>query len=155
MPFSISYNISLLYTATLMFLWYLLCCKNFSVHFLFSGASKAIRDNLQLLHILDNLQLCHGRSPLHSYVEVPHVAGYPELSDPYMFEMPIQTPGHNYSTLQSHSNYLSFAPPEVSRECHIFCQICVDFFFVTLLCHASSPIYHTASPKPSQRRVVR
>ncbi|KAI8569264.1 hypothetical protein RHMOL_Rhmol02G0265300 [Rhododendron molle] len=53
------------------------------------------------------------RSPLHSYVEVPHVAGYPELSDPYMFEMPIRTPGHNYLTLQSHYNYLSFAPPEL------------------------------------------
>ncbi|XP_052210873.1 uncharacterized protein LOC127813771 [Diospyros lotus] len=53
------------------------------------------------------------RSPIHRYVEVPHVAGYPELSDPHMFQMPILTPGSNFSTLQHQSNYLSFAPPEL------------------------------------------
>ncbi|KAF7149808.1 hypothetical protein RHSIM_Rhsim02G0213000 [Rhododendron simsii] len=62
-------------------------------------------------HFVHKKERC--RSPLHSYVEVPHIAGYPELSDPYMFDMPIRTPGHNYSTLQSHYNYLSFAPPEL------------------------------------------
>ncbi|KAA8525590.1 hypothetical protein F0562_007445 [Nyssa sinensis] len=54
------------------------------------------------------------RSPLPHYVEVPHVAGYPVLSDPYMFQTPIQTPGYNHSTLQPISSYLSFAPPELS-----------------------------------------
>lgn len=46
-------------------------------------------------------------------MRIPHVAGYPILSDPYMFKIPIQTPGHNHSTLQPESSYLSFAPPEV------------------------------------------
>ncbi|XP_059658254.1 uncharacterized protein LOC132304541 [Cornus florida] len=54
------------------------------------------------------------RSPLPHYVEVHHIAGYPVLSDPYMFQMPIQTPGYNHSTLQPQPSYLSFAPPELS-----------------------------------------
>ncbi|KAK6927646.1 Phospholipase D-like domain [Dillenia turbinata] len=55
------------------------------------------------------------RSPLPDYVEVPHVAGYPVLVDPYMFVMPIHTPGYNEVLVsQPHYNYLSFAPPELS-----------------------------------------
>jgi hypothetical protein len=46
-------------------------------------------------------------------VKTPHVAGYPILSDPYMFEASIQTPGSNYSTKLPQVSYLSFAPPEV------------------------------------------
>ncbi|KAL6985159.1 phospholipase D [Sarracenia purpurea var. burkii] len=62
-------------------------------------------------HFVPSKERC--RSPLPYYVEIPHVIGYPELSDPFMFRMPIQTPGHNYSTSQPQSNYLSFAPPEL------------------------------------------
>ncbi|OVA11994.1 Phospholipase D/Transphosphatidylase [Macleaya cordata] len=54
------------------------------------------------------------RSPLPSYVKVPHVMGYPTLSDPHMFHMPIKTPGYSNSSLHHHSSYLSFAPPELS-----------------------------------------
>lgn len=56
------------------------------------------------------------KSPLHQdYVKVNHVAGYPLLSDPFMFQPPIQTPGYsNSSTPQRSSSYLSFAPPELS-----------------------------------------
>ncbi|XP_042987739.1 phospholipase D Z-like [Carya illinoinensis] len=61
---------------------------------------------------LDSKESC--RSPLPQFVRIPHVAGYPILSDPYMFKIPIQTPGHNHSTLQPESSYLSFAPPELS-----------------------------------------
>jgi hypothetical protein len=46
-------------------------------------------------------------------VKTPHVAGYPIMSDPYMFEASIQTPGSNYSTKLPQVSYLSFAPPEV------------------------------------------
>ncbi|KAM7513346.1 hypothetical protein LguiB_012221 [Lonicera macranthoides] len=63
-------------------------------------------------HFLQPKERC--RSPLPHYVEVPHVVGYPVLSDPHMFEMPIQTPGYNYSTSQLQHSYLSFAPPELS-----------------------------------------
>uniref|UniRef100_A0A7N2KU47 PLD phosphodiesterase domain-containing protein n=1 Tax=Quercus lobata TaxID=97700 RepID=A0A7N2KU47_QUELO len=52
------------------------------------------------------------RSPLPPYVEIPLVAGYPTLSDPYMFKMSIQTPGYSNSTLRPHFNCLSFSPPE-------------------------------------------
>ncbi|KAL7187229.1 hypothetical protein ACSBR1_037323 [Camellia fascicularis] len=62
-------------------------------------------------HFIPSKERC--RSPLPCFVEVPHVAGYPVLADPYMFQIPIQTPGLNYSTLQPQSNYLSFAPPEL------------------------------------------
>ncbi|KAJ1413110.1 Phospholipase D/Transphosphatidylase [Sesbania bispinosa] len=63
-------------------------------------------------HFIDPRERC--KSPLPQYVETPHVAGYPILSDPYMFEVSIQTPGNNYSTKLSHVSYLSFAPPELS-----------------------------------------
>lgn len=53
------------------------------------------------------------RSPLPSYVKVEHVAGYPILSDPHMFQVPIITPGSKKSTSQRHASYLSFAPPEL------------------------------------------
>ncbi|XP_027085486.1 uncharacterized protein [Coffea arabica] len=54
------------------------------------------------------------RTPLYDIVEIPHVIGYPMLSDPSMFHIPIETPGYNGSTLQTESSYLSFAPPELS-----------------------------------------
>ncbi|KNA11054.1 hypothetical protein SOVF_138550 [Spinacia oleracea] len=56
------------------------------------------------------------KSPLpHDYVNIKHVYGYPLLSDPHMFQLPIQTPGYsNGSTPQLSSSYLSFAPPELS-----------------------------------------
>ncbi|KAJ4828628.1 hypothetical protein Tsubulata_040497 [Turnera subulata] len=38
---------------------------------------------------------------------------YPVLSDPRMFDIPIETSGHNYSNLQAQLSYLSSAPPEV------------------------------------------
>ncbi|KAJ0031498.1 hypothetical protein Pint_12508 [Pistacia integerrima] len=63
-------------------------------------------------HFLNSKDRC--RSPLPRSVDVPHVDGYPILSDPYMFEMQIDTPGRNYSTLQPQPSYLSFAPPELS-----------------------------------------
>ncbi|XP_057958909.1 uncharacterized protein LOC131151646 [Malania oleifera] len=53
------------------------------------------------------------RSPLPHFMKIPHVTGYPELSDPAMFQMPIETPGQNCSTLQPLASYLSFAPPEL------------------------------------------
>lgn len=56
------------------------------------------------------------RSPLPPVLEVPHVEGYPILSDPYMFRETMETPGSNYSTLQPHYSYLSFAPPEVIEQ---------------------------------------
>ena len=54
------------------------------------------------------------RSPLPHYVEVRHVDGYPILSNPYMFRIPLETPGYNISGALHHSSYLSFAPPEVT-----------------------------------------
>ncbi|RZC53930.1 hypothetical protein C5167_012793 [Papaver somniferum] len=62
-------------------------------------------------HFVDLKERC--RSPLPSYVRVPHVNGYPTLSDPSMFKTPIKTPGCNNSTIHHHSSYLSFAPPEL------------------------------------------
>lgn len=54
-------------------------------------------------------------SPLDDhFVRIPHVAGYPTLSHPHMFKLPIQSPGQSYSTLQPEFSYLSFAPPELS-----------------------------------------
>ncbi|KAB2620259.1 phospholipase D Z-like [Pyrus ussuriensis x Pyrus communis] len=53
-------------------------------------------------------------SPLPQTVETHHVAGYPILNDPYMFKLPLQTPGYNDSSLQPQSSYLSFAPPELT-----------------------------------------
>ncbi|CAA6670254.1 unnamed protein product [Spirodela intermedia] len=68
-------------------------------------------------HFVDHKERC--RSPLPHYIEVPHVAGYPFLSDPSMFHVPIETPGHNVSDynmsdFKSSLSYLSFAPPELS-----------------------------------------
>lgn len=62
------------------------------------------------------LKFINRRSPLPRSVDVPHVDGYPILSDPYMFKMKIDTPGRNYSILQPQRSYLSFAPPEVIRQ---------------------------------------
>ncbi|KAG9455867.1 hypothetical protein H6P81_000375 [Aristolochia fimbriata] len=53
-------------------------------------------------------------SPLPSRVDVPHVSGYPTLSDPFMFHVPIQTPGYHRSSSQRRASYLSFSPPELS-----------------------------------------
>ncbi|XP_010906870.1 uncharacterized protein [Elaeis guineensis] len=53
------------------------------------------------------------RSPLPPSIEVPHVDGYPVLSDPYMFQIPFETPWFNTSSMLLHSSYLSFAPPEL------------------------------------------
>ncbi|KAL3500317.1 hypothetical protein ACH5RR_039410 [Cinchona calisaya] len=63
-------------------------------------------------HFLHPKERC--RTPLHDIVEIPHVIGYPFLSDPSVFHIPIETPGCNDSTLQTDSSYLSFAPPELS-----------------------------------------
>ncbi|XP_008776487.2 phospholipase D Z-like [Phoenix dactylifera] len=54
------------------------------------------------------------RSPLPPSIEVPHVDGYPVLSDPYMFQIPFETPGFSTSSMLLNSSYLSFAPPELS-----------------------------------------
>ncbi|XP_058067665.1 uncharacterized protein LOC131217004 isoform X2 [Magnolia sinica] len=62
-------------------------------------------------HFVPRQERC--RSPLPRYVDVPQVAGYPMLLDPYMFRVPIETPGCNKSASEDHSSYLSFAPPEV------------------------------------------
>ncbi|GFP99538.1 phospholipase d z [Phtheirospermum japonicum] len=62
-------------------------------------------------HFVSRKERC--RSPLPKYVEVKHVNGYPMLSDPDMFHIPIDTPGRNYTRSQPQSSYLSFAPPEL------------------------------------------
>lgn len=55
------------------------------------------------------------RSPLpRRYLKVNHVAGYPMLSDPFMFQIPLHTPGDNDNTTSpDYPSYLSFAPPEL------------------------------------------
>lgn len=63
-------------------------------------------------HFIKPKERC--KSPLPKYVETPHVDGYPILSDPYMSEISIRTPGSNYSTELPQVSYLSFAPPELS-----------------------------------------
>ncbi|KAJ8465872.1 hypothetical protein OPV22_028424 [Ensete ventricosum] len=63
-------------------------------------------------HFIHKKQRC--RSPLSLSVEIPHVNGYPALSDPFMFHIPFETPGTNFSSMSRHSSYLSFAPPELS-----------------------------------------
>ncbi|PIA36119.1 hypothetical protein AQUCO_03400198v1 [Aquilegia coerulea] len=64
-------------------------------------------------HFIRTRERC--RSPLPRYLEVPHVAGYPTLADPHIFEIPIETPGYSSpsSSHKNHSSYLSFAPPEL------------------------------------------
>ncbi|KAK4757770.1 hypothetical protein SAY87_019071 [Trapa incisa] len=54
--------------------------------------------------------------PLPRFVETPHVMGYPMLSDPRMFHLPLYAPGDNCSTTPQppQLSYLSFAPPELS-----------------------------------------
>ncbi|ERN18703.1 hypothetical protein AMTRI_Chr12g239570 [Amborella trichopoda] len=54
------------------------------------------------------------RSPLPTYIETPNVMGYPVISDPFMFKIRIDTPGHNKSTSKESLSYLSFSPPELS-----------------------------------------
>lgn len=54
------------------------------------------------------------KSPLPHYLDIPHIAGYPAISDPCMFHLPIMTHGDNHSNSQNQSSYLSFAPPELS-----------------------------------------
>ncbi|KAI3772674.1 hypothetical protein L6452_03865 [Arctium lappa] len=63
-------------------------------------------------HLIPSKGRC--RSPLPRYVEVPHIAGYPPLTDPSTFRTSIQAPGCNYSSLEPLLSYLSFAPPELS-----------------------------------------
>ncbi|XP_011036686.1 PREDICTED: phospholipase D Z-like isoform X1 [Populus euphratica] len=63
-------------------------------------------------HFIDSKERC--RSPLPRSMKAPHTTGYPTLSDPYMFHIPIETPGHSYSNLWPQPSYLSFAPPELS-----------------------------------------
>ncbi|KAJ8430191.1 hypothetical protein Cgig2_006699 [Carnegiea gigantea] len=68
-----------------------------------------------------SLQLAVGsslplnRSPLpHPFLKLKYIADYPTLSDPFMFQVPLGTPGYsNGTTASSYSSYLSFAPPEV------------------------------------------
>nr|AQX44108.1 phospholipase D Z-like protein [Dendrobium officinale] len=59
-------------------------------------------------------------SPLHHYVDTPHVDGYPMLSDPDKFHVSLMTPGYNISSALQNSSYqtsyLSFAPPELLFE---------------------------------------
>ncbi|RDX64671.1 Phospholipase D Z, partial [Mucuna pruriens] len=64
-------------------------------------------------HFIDRRERC--KSPLPQYLKTPHVAGYPILSDPYLFDVSFQTPGtgSNYSTNLPQASYLSFAPPEL------------------------------------------
>ena len=89
---------------------------------------------IQVLYMLKFLQVwkeCNQllncpycRSPLpHHFVEVSHVAGYPVLSDPHMFEVPMETPGKDDSTLETQLSYLSFAPPEVIDRDVIFYDV--------------------------------
>uniref|UniRef100_A0A2P2LTN3 Phospholipase D Z-like isoform X1 n=1 Tax=Rhizophora mucronata TaxID=61149 RepID=A0A2P2LTN3_RHIMU len=63
-------------------------------------------------HFINHKERC--RSPLPRSLAVPHVEGYPIISDPYMFKLPIETPGYNHSSLELQRSYLSFAPPELS-----------------------------------------
>ncbi|KAF8017563.1 hypothetical protein BT93_H2671 [Corymbia citriodora subsp. variegata] len=62
-------------------------------------------------HFLESKERC--KSPLPRSVEVPHVAGYPVLSHPHMFRLPLDTPRRNHTSSQSQLSYLSFAPPEL------------------------------------------
>ncbi|KAL3746346.1 hypothetical protein ACJRO7_015323 [Eucalyptus globulus] len=63
-------------------------------------------------HFLEPDERC--KSPLPRSVEVPHVAGYPVLSHPHVFRLPLDTPGRNHTSSQYQHSYLSFAPPELS-----------------------------------------
>ncbi|CAO2820399.1 unnamed protein product [Amaranthus hypochondriacus] len=104
-------------------------------------------------HFVVSKERC--KSPLlHEYINVKHVAGYPLLSDPYMFNLPIETPGcSNSSTTQRSSSYLSFAPPEVvfskkatvkllvARWAHMIDntdQYLKSLLYTNVLCHSST-----------------
>lgn len=63
-------------------------------------------------HFIPYKERC--RSPLPPSIEVPHVAGYPILLNPYMFQIPFETPGSHISAMVHNASYLSFAPPEIS-----------------------------------------
>ncbi|GAB2231067.1 hypothetical protein Droror1_Dr00027354 [Drosera rotundifolia] len=55
------------------------------------------------------------RSPLPHYIKISNVDGYPTLADPFMFQVPLQTPEQSSSSsLHTPLSYLSFAPPELS-----------------------------------------
>ncbi|PKA52904.1 hypothetical protein AXF42_Ash001885 [Apostasia shenzhenica] len=66
-------------------------------------------------HFIPFKQRC--RSPLRHYLEVPQVVGYPIITDPDMFHVPIVMTGYNISSSLPHpeyyASYLSFAPPEL------------------------------------------
>lgn len=72
-----------------------------------------VADLLTYISTVTSTVLSLDRSPLPKYVKIKHVTGYPMLVDPDMYHQSIETPGQNYSTPQSQSSYLSFAPPEV------------------------------------------
>ncbi|XP_020109529.1 phospholipase D Z-like isoform X1 [Ananas comosus] len=63
-------------------------------------------------HFIHEKERC-SRSPLPPSIEVPQVNGYPALLDPFMFQIPFETPGCNTSARANYSSYLSFAPPEL------------------------------------------
>lgn len=83
----------------------ILCIENV----IFIGANEPVTAHRQVNRVTDFLD----RSPLPSYIDVPHVLGYPILSDVYMFHVGIETPGYNGSSVRR-ASYLSFAPPEVN-----------------------------------------
>ncbi|XP_073126840.1 uncharacterized protein [Henckelia pumila] len=62
-------------------------------------------------HFLDEKERCS--SPLPKSVDIKHVIGYPELSDPDMFNVTVRTPGLYHSNSEPQFSYLSFAPPEL------------------------------------------
>ncbi|XP_010265574.1 PREDICTED: phospholipase D Z-like [Nelumbo nucifera] len=63
-------------------------------------------------HFLQVEERC--RPPIPDHQVISHVTGYPPLYDPFMFQLPLETPGCTNTTSQLHASYLSFAPPELS-----------------------------------------
>ncbi|XVE71265.1 hypothetical protein DITRI_Ditri10aG0137100 [Diplodiscus trichospermus] len=63
-------------------------------------------------HFIEPNMRCTPQLP--RFVEIPHVAGYPTLSDPKMLKLIIDVPGYGYISSMPQSSYLSFAPPELS-----------------------------------------
>ncbi|KAK8505427.1 hypothetical protein V6N13_045865 [Hibiscus sabdariffa] len=63
-------------------------------------------------HFIESDMRCTPRLP--RFVEIPYAAGYPSLSDPKILKLIIDAPGYGYKSTVPQSNYLSFAPPEVS-----------------------------------------
>lgn len=80
--------------------------------------------------IVNCIYLCRLRSPLPEFVRIPHAAGYPILSNPHIFKVPIQSPGLNYSKLQRETSYLSFAPPEVIGTPNILLVMWLLFYYL-------------------------